>query len=141
MSSSDRSRMSRVRFPALWIALASVLVLAPGAAAKVWFQHMQGREVHRGQRVATTILGCRGNPSCRDAVEGITVQMRRAVKTWRSPHARTWRLGRVDRNGRLVFRVPPVATGRYQLIAYQRIAGNRRLLRVSGSFRVVARTR
>ena len=130
-----------MRLPALCLALTSVLVLAPGAGAKVWFQRMQGREVHSGQRVATTILGCPGNPSCRAAVEGITVQMRRAVRTWRSPNARTWRLGRVDRNGRVVFRVPRVAPGRYQLIAYQRIGANRRLLRVSGSFRVVARPR
>lgn len=133
--------MTRVRLLASCLALTSVLVPAPGAGAKVWFQRMQGREVQRGQRVTTTILGCRGNPSCRAAVEGITVQMRRAVRTWRSPKARTWRLGRVDRNGRVVFRVPRVAAGRYQLTAYQRIGGHRRLLRVSGSFRVVARRR
>ena len=133
--------MTSVRFAALCLALTSVLVLAPGAGAKVWFQGMQGRDVQRGHRVTTTILGCPGNPSCRAAVEGITVQMRRAVRTWRAPNARTWRVGRVDRNGRLAFRVPRVAAGRYQLIAYQRIGGNRRLLRVSGSFRVVPRPR
>jgi hypothetical protein len=59
------------------IALGVLLLTAPAANAKVWFQDMGGRAAHRGATVSTTIMGCPGNESCRASVEGAVVYVRR----------------------------------------------------------------
>jgi hypothetical protein len=114
------------------LALAVVLcaVLAAPAAAKVWFLDMGGDTVRWGQRVTTTISGCPGNPSCGSVVGGLHVSMRRVGGK------RLWSLGRIDSEGRLRFRTPRVAPGRYRLIAE---AYNGRHIQASEPFHVARR--
>lgn len=112
------------------------LVAAPTASGKVWFDRMEGREVHIGQRVTTTIRNCPGNDSCASFVRGIAVRLRRgaARNVSRVP---TTALGRVGRDGRLRFRVPVTTPGRYHLIAVVPYRGGQRRLLASGTFRIL----
>jgi hypothetical protein len=84
--------------------------LAAPAAAKVWFQEMEGQKVRWGQRVTTQIAGCADAPGCGDVVGRHRVWMRRA----RGQHR--WLLARIDDTGSLRFRVPHAPPGRYRLI-------------------------
>jgi hypothetical protein len=113
------------------LVLAAVLcaVLAAPAAAKVWFLDMRGETVRWGQRVTTTISGCPGNPSCGGVVRGLRVWMRRV----HGGHG-LWTLGTIDGEGRLRFRVPHAAPGRYRLVYED--ADGRRPLPASAAFRV-----
>jgi len=119
---------------------AALLGAASPAAGKVWFQHMEGRRVESGARVATVIAGCPGNPSCRTAVEGTVVYLRpvgRRCAITTAGCAR--RLGRVDANGRLAFHVPHLPAGRYRFVARVRTALGLRTFNASGPFRIIAR--
>ena len=123
---------------AVALAVAAVLV-APAAptAAKVFFQDMQGRVVGWDDRVSSTILGCPGNESCRAAVEGTDIYLRRGAR--RSP-PRTTRglrgLGRVTENGVIAFRVPRSPAGRYHLIAAAHVGQATGPVLASGTFRI-----
>jgi hypothetical protein len=109
------------------VVVAVLLVTAPAADAKVWFQDMGGRAVRRGDAVSTTIMGCPGNESCRAAVEGVVVYVRRLRGAPESARA-----GRISGNGTLRFRVPHVHTGRYRLVARE----GGRLVNASAAFSV-----
>lgn len=119
---------------ALVVAAALLAVAAPAASAKVWFAEMGGRVVYWDQRAATTILGCPGNPSCREAVEGITVYLRRGPA--RAAARGGIRLGRISASGTIAFRVPHLAPGRFHLAARLPIGSQRRWSHVSGTFRI-----
>jgi len=109
------------------IAIGVLLLTAPAADAKVWFQDMGGRAVHRGATVSTTIMGCPGNESCRAAVEGVAIYVRRVRG---APELE--RVGRVSGSGTLRFRVPPVHTGRYRLVSRE----GGRLVNASSAFSI-----
>jgi hypothetical protein len=89
------------------IALVSALVLAAPAAGKVWFQDIGRRTVHWDQRVVASAVG--GH--------------------------RLVRLARIDDTGRVRFRVPHIAPGRYRLAANE----GGRARHVSSWFRVTRR--
>lgn len=93
------------------IALASALVLAAPAAGKVWFQDIGRRTVQWDQRVVASISGCAQAPGCGQLV-GRRLVFLRAV----GGH-RLVRLARIDHTGRVRFRVPHIAPGRYRLVA------------------------
>jgi hypothetical protein len=124
---------SRVH-PLVGVAAVVGALLAEPASAKVWFQDMGGRHLRQGQRVASVIMGCPGNPSCRDAVEGARIYLRSVP---RAGHA--VRLGRVSANGRVWFRVPRVARGRYRLVARVRLAAGWRTIVASDPFWIRSR--
>lgn len=105
------------------------LVVAAPATAKIWFQDMGGRTVRWDQRVVASISGCADAPGCGDVVRRHTVFLR-AV----GGH-RLRRLARIDDSGRVRFRVPRIAPGRYRLIATE----SGRTRQVSSWFRVVRR--
>jgi hypothetical protein len=109
------------------IAVVSALVLAAPAAGKIWFQDIGGRTVRWDQRVVASISGCADAPGCGQIVESKPVFLR-AVRG-----ERLLRLGRINDAGRVRFRVPRVALGRYRLYADEG-AGHMRY--VSQSFRV-----
>jgi hypothetical protein len=111
------------------IAVVSVLVLAAPAAGKVWFQDIGRRTVHWDQRVVASISGCAEAPGCGQLV-GRRLVFLRAV----GGH-RLWRLARVDDTGRVRFRVPHIAAGRYRLVANE----GGRARHVSPWFRVTRR--
>ena len=115
-------------------ALALLAVAAPAAGAKVHFAEMGGRVVHWDQRVSSTILGCPGNASCREAVEGITVYLRRGPA--RGSGRGGTRLARISANGTIAFRVPHLAPGRFHLVARLPAGSQRRWSPVSGTFRI-----
>jgi hypothetical protein len=92
------------------IAVVSVLVLAAPVAGKVWFQDIGRRTVHWDQRVVAGITNCAEAPGCGQLVE------RRLVLRAVGGH-RLWRLARIDDTGRVRFRVPHIAPGRYRLVA------------------------
>src|SRR4051794_41199255 len=89
------------------IAIAVLLVTAPAAGAKVWFQDIGGRAVRRGDIVSTTIMGCPGNESCRAVVEGVVVYVRRVRG---APELE--RVGRVSGGGGGRLPGPPLHPGR-----------------------------
>jgi hypothetical protein len=124
----------RTRLPILAGAVTVVLVLAAPASGKVWFQKMTGRHLRVGQHVSSVILGCPGNPSCREAVEGARVYLHRIGATRRGRH-----LSRVSASGRIAFDVPSVRPGRYRLLARVHTDRGWRTLTASEIFRVVAR--
>lgn len=134
---STKGRAGR-RLTAMVVAWAAVAAgAAPAADAKVFFADLQGRMLRWDQRVSSTIGGCPGNESCRAAVQGVTVYLRRGPVTRRAVDRRhVRRLGRISASGRLAFRVPHVTVGRYHLVARVRAGEGRRWLPVSGSFRV-----
>lgn len=117
-------------------AVAVVLASAPGAEAKVWFQDMGGRVLRWDHVVSSTILGCPGNESCREAVEGVTVYLRRTASP-RNPDLLL--VGRITGRGMLTFQVPRVGVGRYHLVARVRAGETTQLVKASSSFRVVRR--
>ena len=108
------------------VALLLSLVLAAPATAKIWFEDMGGRTVHWDQRVVASIVNCSGNPGCGDVVG------RRMVYLRRVGGKRLHRLARVDHNGRVRFRVPHLAPGRYRLVAHE----GSQTLAVSDPFRL-----
>lgn len=117
-------------------ALALLLLAAP-AAGKVWFQEMQGRVVRWDQRVSSTIGGCPGNDSCRAAVQGTPVYLRRGAPRLPPKTATSLRsIGTITADGRIAFRVPRIEPGRYHLVAEARIAKTDRLVVSSGTFRI-----
>jgi hypothetical protein len=133
---AHRGRAGRI---AAAVASAAALgaVAAPPAAAKVWFNDLDGRELVWEQRVASTILGCPGNPSCRETVEGVEVRLRRGPSSRGNitrGHVR--RLGRITAQGTIAFRVPRVTAGRYHLVAWMAIGDWHRWMAVSGTFRI-----
>jgi hypothetical protein len=133
----DASRTARLRNGAIPVAaVLAALALASPASAKVWFADMSGRHLRTGQHVATVIAGCPGNPSCREAVEGARVYLRRV-----GHRGRRVRLGRVSANGRLKFVVPRVAPGRYRLLARVRTGRGWRTLHASDLLRIAAARR
>jgi hypothetical protein len=107
---------------------------APAAEAKVWFGDLGGRELGWGQRVSSTIAGCPGNDSCRAAVEGVVVYLRRGPVS--RPRAYRRRGGRVSAGGRLTFRVPRVTPARYHLAYWSKIGDRGRWMSASGTFTV-----
>lgn len=119
-------------------AAAIVAIAAPSAHAKIWFGDIGGRVLEWDARVTSTIAGCPGNDSCGTAVEGTTVYLRRG-RTPRNlvPRRGLRRVARVSSAGRIAFRVPRVAPGRYQLVARLRGTTDGRFFRVSGTFRIV----
>ena len=119
-------------------ALAALAVTAPAAGAKVHFAEMGGRIVRWDQRVSSTILGCPGNASCREAVEGITVHLRRGPAGVRGAidGRGLTRLGRISARGTLAFRVPHLSPGRFHLVARVPAGAARRWTAVSGTFRI-----
>jgi hypothetical protein len=132
-----RRRHGRAVVAFLFAAIVAGLA-APAAEAKIWFGDMQGRELAWGQRVSSTIAGCPGNDSCRAAVKGVAVALRRGpgrrtAHRGGPPH----RLGRVSGSGRLTFLVPHVRVGRYELVARLKIGDRRRWMPASGRFRVI----
>ena len=120
--------------------VAAVALLAgatPPASAKVTFEDMRGRVLHWDQRVSSTILGCPGNDSCRKAVEGVVVYLRRgpasrATTSRRGRH----RLGAISPRGTIAFRVPHVSPGRYHLVARLPAGSDPRWARVSATFKI-----
>jgi hypothetical protein len=115
-------------------------VAAPAAEAKVWFNDLAGRELRWDQRASSTIANCPGNPSCRAAVEGIVVYLRRGpVSRTAATRRDLRRLGRISASGTLSFRVPHVAAGRYHLVGWATAGDRHRWLPVSGTIRVVGR--
>ena len=138
MSLLERTRLRpRAVAVAIATALGLLAVAAPAARAKVWFGEMSGRVVHWDQRAASTILGCPGNPSCRNAVEGITVYLRRgpAARGAIGPRGLT-RVARISASGTITFRVPHVSPGRFHLVARLPAGEQRRWSPVSGTFRI-----
>jgi hypothetical protein len=114
---------------AVLIALILSLALAVPATAKIWFQDMGGRTVHWDESVVASISGCADAPGCGDVV-GRHLVFLRAV----GGH-RLRALARIDDSGRVRFRVPRVAPGRYRLIAKE----GGRTLQASSWFRVLRR--
>jgi hypothetical protein len=119
-------------------ALALLAVSAPAAGAKVYFAEMGGRVLHWDQHASSTILGCPGNASCRDVVDGLTVYLRRGPL---SPHGtpgggHITRLGKISPRGTLAFRVPHKPAGRYHLVARVPAGSQRRWVAVSATFRI-----
>ena len=129
---------SSIRLAAAVVVAAALLAAAvPSASAKVHFAKMGGRVLHWDQRAASTILGCPGNPSCQEAVEGIAVYLRRGPAPRGSTGARgRTRLGRISANGTITFRVPHVSPGRFHLVARLPAGTQRRWAAVSGTFRI-----
>jgi hypothetical protein len=115
-------------------------VAAPAAEAKVWFNDLRGRELRWDQRASSTIANCPGNPSCRAAVEGVAVYLRRGPITRTAATRRDLRrLGRISASGTLTFRVPRVAAGRYHLVVWSTAGDRHRWLPVSATLSVVGR--
>jgi hypothetical protein len=129
-------RMARRLSALLAVSVIAGLALAESASAKVWFADLGGRHLRQGQRVASVIMGCPGNPSCREAVRGARVYLRRVRKA-----GHPVRLARVSPNGRIAFRVPRVAPGRYRLLARIRTYLGWRTLHASDLFWIRARRR
>jgi hypothetical protein len=122
----------------LFLAVMLAGLAASAAEAKVWFGDLQGRELAWGHRVSSAIAGCPGNDSCRATVEGAVVYLRRGpVRTTGAHRRHLRRLGRISSSGRLSFRVPHVAPGRYHLVTWVTIGDWDRWMPVSGAFRVV----
>jgi hypothetical protein len=120
------------------IALAVTAVAAPAADAKVWFADMEGRLLRWDQQVSSAILGYVGNDSCGEAVDGVTVYLRGGPSHGRAvDRRRLKRLARISGGGKLQFRMPHVAGGRYHLVARVKAGKGRRWLPVSAAFRVV----
>jgi hypothetical protein len=111
------------------VAVTLAFVLAAPAAAKIWFQDIGGTTVHWDQRVVASISGCAGAPGCGDVVGRHMVYL----------HAvgghRLRALARIDDAGRVRFRVPRIAPGRYRLVANE----SGRARQVSSWFRVTRR--
>jgi hypothetical protein len=119
-------------------ALALLAVAVPAAGAKVYFAEIGGRVLHWDQHASSTILGCPGNPSCRDAVDGLTVYLRRGPLARHDAVAgrHLTRLGKISPRGTLAFRVPHEPTGRYHLVARVPAGATRRWVSVSATFRI-----
>jgi hypothetical protein len=117
-------------------AITAALLLAAPAFGKVWFQSMGGRHLSTGQQVTSVILGCPGNPSCREAVHGARVYLHRlgARAARRGPL-----IARVSAGGRIAFNVPQVKPGRFRLLARVRTASGWRTLHASDPFRIAPR--
>jgi hypothetical protein len=110
-------------------------VTAPAAIAKVWFSDLQSERLRWDQRVVRTISNCPGNDSCRAAVAGTQVYLVRGPFAPRGEPRRGHRIARIDANGTLRFRVPHVV-GRYHLVGNVKAGSTRRLIAVSGTFRI-----
>jgi len=118
------------------VSLAVLAVAAPNVNAKVHFAEMGGRVLHWDQRATSTILGCPGNPSCRAAVEGIVVYLRRGPSRGATGGRGITRLGRISARGTIAFRVPHKPAGRFHLVARVPAGAKRRWTAVSGTFRI-----
>ena len=119
------------------VVVAALLAAAPTASAKVHFAQLGGRVLQWDQRASSTILGCPGNPSCRDAVQGITVHLRRGPASRGAIVSRGLiRLGPISASGTIAFRVPRVSPGRFHLVARVPAGERRRWSPVSGTFRI-----
>jgi len=80
----------------------------------------------------------RGARSVGVTVEGVVVYLRRGpVRRTGARRRNLRRLGRISASGRLTFRVPRVAPGRYHLVSWAAIGDWHRWMPVSGTFRVV----
>jgi hypothetical protein len=119
-------------------ALALLAVTAPAAGAKVYFAQMGGRVLHWDQPASSTILGCPGNPSCREAVDGLAVYLRRGALARHDAIAgrHLTRVGKISPEGTLAFRVPHKPAGRYHLVARVTAGSQRRWVAVSAAFRI-----
>ena len=119
---------------------AAMLLLLVGASstdAKVFFGDVQGRTFDWDERFSSTIANCPGNDSCRQAVEGTVVRLRRGARSRRRPDPDSLnRVGRIRASGTLRFRVPHVEPGRYHLMARVRTDLGPRWFPVSGTFRI-----
>ena len=92
----------------------------------------------RNVAVRIGIAGCPGNDSCRSAVEGVVVYLRRGPVTRSGARPRALhRMGRVSASGTLTFRVPHLSPGRHHLGEWVTVSGRRRWLPVTGTFRIV----
>lgn len=119
---------------------AAVLALLVGASstdAKVFFGDVEGRSFAWDDRFSAAIANCRGNDSCRQAVEGTAVYLRRGKRTRARPDSRRLtRAGRITANGTIRFRVPHLRPGRYHLLARVRVDTGKRWFPASGTFRI-----
>ena len=126
--------------PAGAIVSAAIIALLIGASsvdAKVFFGDVEGRSFAWDGRFSATIANCPGNGSCRRAVEGTVVYLRRGRRTRAVPDGkRIKRAGRVSARGTLRFRVPHVQVGRYHLVARVRTDVGPRWFPASGTFRI-----
>ena len=128
---------SPTRLTAAVVMVVASLLAVPTASAKVHFAQLGGRVLHWDPRASSTILGCPGNPSCRAAVEGITVYLRRGPASRGAIVSRGLiRLGPISASGTIAFRVPHVSPGRFHLVARLPAGERRRWSPVSGTFRI-----
>ena len=121
------------------VCTAMIVLLATAASvdAKVFFGDVSGRSFTWDSRFSSTIANCPGNESCRQAVEGTTVYLRRGARTRSKPDFdRLIRAGRISARGTLRFRVPRVRPGRYHLLARVRTDLGARWFPASGTFRI-----
>lgn len=108
------------------------LVAVPAASAKIWFMNMGGSSVAAGDMVSTEIAGCAIiKPKC--PVAGTIVFVASGARE-SSAVATRRRVGKVDRLGRLRFRMPDLAAGTYHLAA--RVNGRGAWLPASAGFTV-----
>ena len=118
-------------------AILALLVGASSTDAKVFFGDVEGRSFAWDDRFSATIANCPGNDSCREAVEGTIVYLRRGQRTRSRPDPkRLTRVGRITRNGTIRFRVPHLRAGRYHLVARVRTDAGERWFPSSGTFRI-----
>lgn len=116
---------------------AAALAAAPAADGKIFFGDMAGRSLAWGERVSSTIANCPGNDSCRQAVEGVSVYLRRGPRSRSRPDPDALeRVARVDANGTIRFRVPRLKPGRYHLLGRIPAGDAKRWFPVSGTFRI-----
>jgi hypothetical protein len=122
---------------AVTAAIVALLVGASSTDAKVFFGGVEGRSFAWDGRFSATIANCPGNDSCRRAVEGTVVYLRRGRRTRSRPDVKSLkRVGRVSSQGTIRFRVPHVRVGRYHLLARVRTDLGPRWFPASGTFRI-----
>ena len=97
------------------------LLSASAASAKIYLRGLDGRVVRGGQLVRVFVPACAGNATCERMIRGMRISITPAVRrVWGEgvePRPR-WSVGKLNRSGRLAFRVPHLRGGRYQLVAY-----------------------
>lgn len=122
---------------AVFTAVLLLLVAASTVDAKVFFGDVGGRSYEWDSRFSSTIANCPGNESCRQAVEGTAMYLRRGARTRSRPDVDALeRVGRISASGTLRFRVPHVRPGRYHLLARIRTDAGPRWFPASGTFRI-----
>ncbi len=108
----------------------TALVVAPVAAAKIWFGSVGGQTLRPGDVVTTAVRGC-PNPC---PLRGTRVALGRGATPFQPVRRVTRILGTVDRRGRVSFRIPQLEPDRYYVIA----TFGRRWVAASDSFEIAA---